>query len=138
MLNKSFIQGNVTRDPEVRTSKAGNKIVKFGLAWNDNSRKDGEDTAHFYNVVCMGNTADFVEKYVKKGSGVIVESQVRNNRWEAEDGSKRSVHELFVGFNGSVSFTGSKRSEDEAAGGEPVAAASGEGSTATGEDKDYF
>jgi single-strand DNA-binding protein len=133
MLNKTLIQGNVTRDPEVRTSQAGNKIVKFGLAWNDN--RGGEETAHFYNIVVMGNTADFVEQYVKKGSGVIVEGQLRNNRWEAEDGTKRSSHEIFVGFNGSVNFSGGKR-QDEA--GEPVAAGA-EGSNApAGEDKDYF
>lgn len=138
MLNKTFIQGNVTRDPEVITSTAGNKIVKFGLAWNDN-RGDGEETAHFYNVVVMGKTADFVEQYIKKGSGIIVEGQLRNNRWEDKNGGKRSTYEIFVGFNGSVNFSGSKRSAEE---GETVAAgatATAEGeSAAPGEDKDYF
>lgn len=128
MLNKIFIQGNVTRDPEVRTTANGNKIVKFGLAWNET--RNGEETAHFYNVVVMGRTADFVEQYVKKGSGVIVEGQLNNNRWvDKESGDKRSAHEIFVGFTGSVNFSGSKRKD-----GEEVVEAGASNSDAKGDD----
>jgi single-strand DNA-binding protein len=136
MLNKVLIQGNVTRDPEVRTTSNDNKIVKFGLAWNET--RNGEETAHFYNVVVMGRTADFVEQYVKKGSGVIVEGQLNNNRWtDKESGDKRSAHEIFVGFTGSVNFSGSKRKEGEE-GGESAPAAAGAAGEGQSGDSNYF
>jgi len=111
MFNKIIIQGNVTRDPETITTSGGTKIVKFGLAWNESRSDDAEP--HFYNVSVMGRTADFVEQYVKKGSGVIVEGQLRNNRWTTDDGQKRSTYEIFVGFTGSVNFTSSGRRNEE-------------------------
>ena len=136
-FNKVIIQGNVTRDPEMKEISNG-RMAKFGFAWNQPGR-NGERTAHYYDVVVMGKTAEFVEQYVKSGSALIVDGELRQQRWEDKDtGKNRSKHEIFVGFGGSINFSGGRR--DEESEGEPARASAAPASEGGGggEDSSLF
>ena len=86
MLNKVTFIGNLTRDPELVT-QSQKKMVKFGLAVNEGSG-DKRRTL-FIDVVSFDKTADFVEKYLTRGSQVVVDGSLSMNQWE-KNGEKRT------------------------------------------------
>jgi len=85
--------GNVTRDVELRTVGEGTKVCDLGVAYNKRRKSpDGEgyeDEAHFFDVTLWGNTAQVAADYLKKGSPVLIEGELAQDRWE-QDGQKRS------------------------------------------------
>lgn len=96
-LNKIFIIGNLTRDPELRALPSGKSVATFGVAtnriWNDESGKR-QQAPEFHNVVAFGKLADIVKQYLQKGKMVLVEGRIQTRSWEAQDGSKRSRTEI--------------------------------------------
>lgn len=92
-LNKVFLMGNLTRDPDVRTTPSGLKIAKFGLAVNrryrtrDNEQK--EETT-FVDIDAFGAQAETLEKYCQKGSPLFVEGRLRLDQWQSNTGENRS------------------------------------------------
>ena len=96
-LNKAFIIGNLTRDPELRTLPSGNSVASFGVAtnrvWKNQQGEKQEDT-QFHNIVVFGKQAETVSQYLKKGSSVLVEGRMQTRTWEAQDGSKRNRTEI--------------------------------------------
>ena len=96
-LNKAFIIGNLTRDPEVRALPSGANVASFGLATNRVFKKaDGtkQESTEFHNIVVFGKQAEHCGQYLSKGNGVIVDGRLQQRRWETEDGQKRSKHEV--------------------------------------------
>ena len=93
--NHAYIVGNVTRDPELRFAQNGTAICQFGLAVND-KRKDGEDVAHFFDVVAFRELAENAEESLTKGMRVVVVGQLQHRSWETDDGSKRSKVEILA------------------------------------------
>ena len=98
-INKVFISGNLTRDPELRSTTSGSSVLSFGIAVNDR-RKDastGEwgDYANYIDCVMFGNRADGVSRILTKGMKVAVEGKLRWRQWET-DGQKRSKIEVIV------------------------------------------
>ena len=91
-LNKAFIFGNLTRDPELRALPSGMNVCNFGVATNrvfkDRDGKKQEQT-DFHNIVVFGRQADTVAQYLKKGSSVFVEGRMQTRSWE-KDGEKKS------------------------------------------------
>ena len=86
-INKVFLVGNITRDPEKR--KAGETpLIQFGIAVNE-YRKDGETYANFFDVTVWGNRAVSLADILKKGMKVAVDGKLRYESWE-KDGAKRS------------------------------------------------
>lgn len=91
-LNKVMIIGNVTRDPEARTTPSGITVVSFGVAtnfaWKD---KEGQQQrrAEFHNVVAWRKLADIVSQYVKKGSRIYIEGRLQTRSWDDQSGTKR-------------------------------------------------
>jgi len=84
--------GNLTRDVELRTTGTGTKVCDLGVAYNKKRKTDDggwEDEAHFFDVTLWGNTAQVAADYLKKGSPVLVEGELAQDRWE-QDGQKRS------------------------------------------------
>jgi single-strand DNA-binding protein len=84
-LNKAFIIGNLTRDPEIKALPSGNKVCTFGLATNRTYKdKEGkrQDTAEFHNIVVFGRTAELVAQYLKKGSQALVEGRLQTRSWD--------------------------------------------------------
>jgi len=96
-LNKVFIIGNLTRDPELKTLPSGTAVASFGVAtnrtWKDQSGQKKEEV-QFHNIVVFGRQAETVSQYLTKGSSVMVEGRIQTRNWDAQDGSKRSKTEI--------------------------------------------
>lgn len=86
-MNKFFGVGNLTRDPEMRQSKNGVNVVNFGVAFRGRTE---EDTL-FLDVEAWSTGADFVEKWFKKGNGIVIDGSLRQDTWEDKNtGQKRT------------------------------------------------
>ncbi len=97
-LNKVFLIGRLTRDPELRYTPGGQAVANFGLAVNrDYPTKEGrkEDTC-FVNLVIWGKRAEVCAEYMKKGSLIFVEGRLQYRKWETQDKEKRSTMEVVV------------------------------------------
>ncbi len=96
-LNKAFIFGNLTRDPEVRALPSGMNVCNFGVATNrvfkDRDGKKQEQT-DFHNIVVFGRQADTVAQYLKKGSSVFIEGRMQTRSWDGKDGEKKYRTEI--------------------------------------------
>lgn len=83
-LNKAFILGNVTRDPEVKMMPSGGQVTNFGIATNryfTTQAGEKKEEAEFHNIVCFGKLADISSRYLKKGSLVLVEGRIKTRNW---------------------------------------------------------
>ncbi|HKJ91376.1 MAG TPA: single-stranded DNA-binding protein [Oceanipulchritudo sp.] len=92
-FNKVYLMGNLTRDPEVRTTPAGLKIAKFGLAVNRRYRtRDNElkEETTFVDIDAFGAQAETLERYCQKGSPLFVEGRLRLDQWQTSNGENRS------------------------------------------------
>ena len=89
-LNKAFVFGNLTRDPEVRSLPSGIQVASFGLATNRVYKKDGkrEESTEFHNIVVFGKQAELASQYLKKGSSLLVEGRIQTRSWEGEKGKQ--------------------------------------------------
>lgn len=98
-LNKVFIVGNLTRDPELRSLPSGIPVVSFGVAtnrvWKDKSGQKKEDV-QFHNIVAFGKQAEIVKQYLSKGSSVLIEGRIQNRTWDAQDGTKKYRTEIIA------------------------------------------
>ncbi len=96
-LNKVFIIGNLTRDPELKNLPSGMSVASFGVAtnrvWKNQQGQKQEDT-QFHNIVVFGKQADITAQYLKKGGLVMIEGRLQTRNWEAQDGSKRNRTEI--------------------------------------------
>jgi single-strand DNA-binding protein len=94
MFNKVILIGHLTRNPEVRYTANGTPVASFGLAVNRRLRQ-GEglkEEVCYIDVNIFGKTAESAGQYLSKGNGVIVDGRLQQQRWETEDGQKRSKH----------------------------------------------
>ena len=95
-LNKVFIFGNLTRDPELRALPSGMNVANFSVATNrvykDRDGKKQEQT-DFHNIVVFGRQADTINQYLKKGSSVFVEGRLQTRSWD-KDGQKQYRTEI--------------------------------------------
>ena len=96
-FNKAFVLGNVTRDPELRTTPGGQNVCSFGIAtnrvWRDQSGQRQEQV-EFHNIVAWGRLAQICSQYLKKGSLVFIEGRIQTRSWQAQDGQKRFRTEI--------------------------------------------
>lgn len=111
-FSKAIITGNLTRDPELRTTPSGSSVCSFSVAVNrvykDASGEQKEDVS-FIDCSAWGKLAEMISQYAKKGSGVLVSGRLSQRSFEGKDGVKRSRTEIVVeDFN----FTGSAPSRD--------------------------
>ena len=89
-MNKVIQIGRLTRDPEIRYSNTANGqtcIAKWSIAVDRRFKREGQPDADFFNCQAFGKTAEFIEKYLKKGSKIAIEGSLQNNNWE-KDGVK--------------------------------------------------
>lgn len=96
-LNRAMIIGNLTRDPEVRTTTTGQNVASFGVAtnhaWKDASGQK-QEKAEFHNIVAWGKLADICGQFLAKGRKVYVEGRLQTREWEGQDGQKRTRTEI--------------------------------------------
>jgi len=100
-LNKAMLIGNVGRDPEVRYLEGNNgaKVATFTLATTERYRdRNGEtrENTEWHNIVAWRNTADVVERFVKKGTQLYIEGRIRTRSWDDQTGNKRYTTEIIA------------------------------------------
>ncbi len=121
-FSKAIICGNITRDPELRTTTNGNKVCAFSVAVNrtyKDASGNNQDSVSFIECSAWGKAAEIISQYMKKGSGILVSGRLNQRSWDdKETGKKRSAVEIvveefsFVGGNaegGSSSNAGSSQ-----------------------------
>jgi|YelNatPaOPRAMG01_1025707.scaffolds.fasta_scaffold90424_3 single-strand DNA-binding protein len=98
-FNKVIIAGNVTKDPELRTTPSGQAVTSFGVATNrkfKNSAGEIQETTEFHNVVAWSRLAELCAQLLKKGSAVLIEGRLQTRSWEGQDGVKRQTTEIIA------------------------------------------
>ncbi|HNW96545.1 MAG TPA: single-stranded DNA-binding protein [Candidatus Paceibacterota bacterium] len=98
-FNKVFILGNLTRDPELRTTPTGQSVAQFSVAtnriWFDKNRQKQTD-AEFHNIVAWGKLAEIAGRYLSRGKLVFVEGRIKTRSWQDQSGQKRSRTEIIA------------------------------------------
>lgn len=107
--NKTILVGHLTRDPELRYTQSGLAVADFGLAVNRYYNKDGQkqEEVSFFDVVVYGDRAETIHQYTEKGSPLMVDGYLKQDRWE-KDGQHRSKVRVVVE---SFQFMGGRREQ---------------------------
>lgn len=120
MLNKVFLIGNLTKDPELTTTTSGVNVVRFTLAVSRKyTNSEGERETDFINIVAWRGLADTCHKFLKKGSKAAVIGAIQTRNYDAQDGTKRYLTEVvaeeveFVGTRPQSSDDGDAKVEKE-------------------------
>jgi single-strand DNA-binding protein len=96
-MNKIFLIGNLTRDPELRTASTGNQVCKFGLAvQRRRNRQEGQPDVDFFNCTAFGKIAENAQKYLAKGRKVNIIGTLQINTFDGQDGAKRTSADVLV------------------------------------------
>lgn len=96
-LNRAQLIGNLTRDPETRTTPNGQTVTSFGVAtssqWKDASGQK-QERVEFHNIVAWGKLAEICQQYLGKGRKVFVEGRLQTREWQGQDGVKKNRTEI--------------------------------------------
>jgi single-strand DNA-binding protein len=98
-LNKAFVLGNVTREPEVRSLPSGQQVTNFSIATNrfyTSGTGEKKQEAEFHNIVCFGKLADISSRYLNKGSLVLIEGRIQTRNWTNAQGVKQYRTEIIA------------------------------------------
>ena len=87
-MNFVILMGRLTRDPEISSSASGTTFARYSIAVDRKFKKEGEPEADFFNLVSFGKQAEFVERYLKKGTKIVVSGEIQNNNYTNKDGQK--------------------------------------------------
>ena len=96
-LNRVFLMGNLTRDPELRYIPSGQAVASFTVAVNrvySTPSREKKEEGSFINIVVWGRRAEVCGEYLSKGSPIFVEGRLQSRSWEDQNGAKRSVLEV--------------------------------------------
>jgi single-strand DNA-binding protein len=113
-VNKVILVGNLGRDPEVRFSQDGNKIVNMSVAtsetWNDRNSGERREKTEWHRVVIFNDRlAEVAEKYLNKGSKVYLEGQLQTRKWTGNDGVEKYTTEVVLNrFRGELTMLDSR------------------------------
>lgn len=95
MLNRCIIAGRMVKDPELRTTQSGISVASFTLAVErDIKSKNGEKETDFIDIVAWRHTAEYVCKYISKGSMVVVSGRLQIRSWKDRDGNNRRSSDI--------------------------------------------
>ena len=121
-FSKAIIVGNITRDPELRSTPSGAQVCSFSVAVNRNYKDSSganQESVSFIDCTAWGRAGEIIAQYAKKGSGILVSGRLEQRSWEDKEGQKRSRVEIvvedfnFVGGNageGGGNYSSSKSS----------------------------
>lgn len=135
-INKVFLFGNLTRDPELRALPSGGSVCSFGLATNRVfSKADGtkQEATEFHNIVVFGRQAETSAQYLKKGSSAFIEGRIQTRTWESPEKGKQYRTEVVaerVQFGPRPTGSTSSRQGDE----DPLTQSKAEGQRTPKED----
>lgn len=115
-MNKFICVGRLTKDPELQTTTSGKSLARFSVAVKRDYATDGQTECDFFNCVVWGAFAETCNKYLKKGSKVIVEGRLNTRTYESNDGAKKLIYEINatnVEFLSNTKTSGQENKEDE-------------------------
>jgi len=141
-VNKVILVGNLGRDPEVRYSQSGGKIVNMSVAtsesWKDRQTGERREKTEWHRVVIFDERlADIAEQYIKKGSKVYLEGTLQTRKWQGNDGQERYTTEVVLPrFNGVLTMLDSRGGGGPDWGGPDTGGGGGAGGGSTGSDLD--
>ena len=121
-VNKVILVGNLGKDPEVRTTQDGTKIVNLTLAtsetWNDRQTGERKERTEWHRVVIFNDRiGDVAERYLRKGRKVYIEGALQTRKWTDQAGQERYSTEVVIGrFRGELVLIDSNRGEESGAG----------------------
>ena len=99
-LNKVFLIGRLTRDPESRTLPSGQNVSNFGLAtnrvWTNSGTNEKQEQTEFHNIVAFGKLADICNQYLTKGSLVLIEGRIQTRSWQDQNGGTKYRTEIIT------------------------------------------
>ena len=110
-MNKVILMGRAVRDPEVRYSQDNMAVARFTLAVDRRVKKDNQQSADFISCIAFGKTGEFVEKYIKKGTKVVVEGHWQTGSYTNKDGAKVYTNDCVVD---QIEFAESKKNGESA------------------------
>lgn len=97
-INRVMVTGNLTKDPELRSTGSGMSVLKMRMAVNDRRKNqttgEWEDVPNYVDVTVFGARADALARFLSKGSKVAIEGKLRWHEWESPGGDKRSALEI--------------------------------------------
>ena len=93
-MNKIILIGNLTKDPEIRSTTTGKKVASFSIAINDGKDQNGQDIVQYFNITAWEKKAEIAELYLKKGHKVAITGKLQIKTWEKTDGTKASTPEI--------------------------------------------
>ena len=122
-MNKVFLIGNLTRDPELTETSSGTQICRFGMAVNRQyTSSDGERETDFFNVTAWRGTAENIARYCRKGHKVAVLGSVQIRSYEDRDGVKRTAVDIVAQ---DVEFLTQRAHDGDGGSNEPTSSRSG-------------
>ena len=119
-VNKVILIGNLGKDPEVRSTQDGTKIVNLALAtsetWNDRATGERKEKTEWHRIVIFNDRiADVAERFLKKGAKIYVEGSLQSRKWTDQTGQERYTTEVVIGrFNGQMTMLDTRSGGGEA------------------------
>ena len=104
MINKTIIQGRLTKDVELRHTQSDVPVASFTVAWSE--KRGNSENKVFLPCVAWRSSAEFASKYFGKGQEIVVEGKLTSRKWQDKDGNNRETVELIVD---QLHFCGSKK-----------------------------
>ena len=112
-MNKVIMLGRLTKDPVKRTSADGNKVVgTFNIAVDRKFKREGDPDADFFSCTCFGKLAEFMDKYLQKGSKIAIAGEIQNDNYTNQKGEKVYSTRIIVN---EIDFAESKKDGKPAA-----------------------
>ena len=112
-VNRVTILGNLGNDPEVKHTNSGSAIASLTVAtsesWNDKATGEKKENTEWHRVVLFGKLAEVAGEYLRKGSQVYIEGQLRTRKWTDQSGQEKYTTEIVVGMNGVMQMIGGKQ-----------------------------
>lgn len=131
-LNKVFLIGNLTRDPELKALPSGTKVASFSIATNRIFKdRDGkkQEASEFHNIVAFSKLGELCAQYLKKGQQVLVDGRIQTRSWDKPDGTKAYRTEIIadnVQFGNKTGGTGSSSTGSSKGSDAPAPASGGD------------
>lgn len=113
-VNKVILVGNLGRDPEVRTTSNGSKVVQLSIAtserWRDRATGEQREKTEWHRVVIFNERlADVAERYLQRGRQVYIEGQLQTRKWQDQEGNDKYTTEVVLGqYRGELQMIGSR------------------------------
>lgn len=108
-MNRLIMMGRLVADPEVRYGAAnGSAVANFRIAVDRRFKRDGDPDADFFRITAFGRQAEFAEKYLRKGTKILLEGEIRNNNYTGKDGNMVYSDQIIAN---SIEFAESKNAQ---------------------------